>query len=419
MIKGKFIAGLDIGTTKICAMVASVKGKRAEVLGVGMAPALGIKKAVVVDMDAATESVREAVRLAKEASGVEINTVHIGIAGGHVECRKSFGATGIRGREISQRDIDRVIESASSVYVPLDREVLHVLPSDFIVDGQDGIVQPIGMSGVKLEANVRVITAAHSAVDNLVRCCERAGLTVMDTVLEPLASARAVVTDEELSEGVLIIDMGGGTTDVALYKDGMLRHASVVPAGGNNFTNDIAIGLRIAHKEAERLKRDFGYVLPQEPSMPERMEVKGMDARVRMMQTAVLAEILRPRCEEIMGMILSDVEREMLTDRPSCVVLTGGSSMLRGAERVAELTFGLPVRYGMPYEGPALALCGMARSPLHSTAVGLLLHGINHERGAYDELFDGISARVNAFKGLFDLRSIKDAVGRKLRANAS
>ena len=190
-----------------------------------MAPSQGIKKAVVVDMDAATECVREAVRIASEQSGVEIKTVHIGVAGGHVECRKSFGATGIKGREISTRDLDRVIESASSVYVPLDRDVLHVLPSDFIVDGQDGIVQPLGMSGVKLEVNVRVITAAHSAIENLIRCCERAGLQVMDTVLEPIASARAVVTEEEMNEGVLIVDMGGGTTDLALYKDGMLRHA--------------------------------------------------------------------------------------------------------------------------------------------------------------------------------------------------
>ncbi len=411
----RYIAGLDIGTTKICAVVASLRGKRAEIIGVGMAPSQGIKKAVVVDMDAATGCVAEAVRIASERSGVEIKTVHIGVAGGHVECRKSFGATGIKGREISTRDLDRVIESASSVYVPLDRDVLHVLPSDFIVDGQDGIVQPLGMSGVKLEANVRVITAAHSAVENLVRCCERAGLQVMDTVLEPIASARAVVTEEEMSEGVLIVDMGGGTTDLALYKDGMLRHASVVPAGGNNVTNDIAIGLRIAHKEADRIKKLCGYAL-FEPGLPEHVEVTGMDGRRRTMATSMIAEIIRPRCEEIMGMLLGEVQGEMLRDRPSCVVLTGGGSMLRGADRIAELVFGVPVRCGAPYEALSLSLGDEARTPLYSTAVGLVLHGMRTERNSYDGFIDGIRERAASIRGLFDIKTIKGAVGRTLKA---
>lgn len=419
MIKGKYIVGLDIGTTKICAVVAAVKGKTAEILGVGMAPAQGMKKAVVVDMDAATAGVREAVRLAGESSGIELNAVYLGVAGGHVECRKSFGATGIKGREISQRDVDRVIESASSVYVPLDRDVLHVLPSDFIVDGQDGIVQPLGMSGVKLEANVRVITAAHSAVENLIRCCERAGLTVIDTVLEPLASARAVLTEEEMSEGVLIIDMGGGTTDVALYKGGMLRHASVVPAGGNNFTNDIAIGLRISHKEADRLKKVLGYAVA-EPGYAEQMDVVGMDGRTRRMHTAILAEIIRPRCEEIMGIIMAEIQHELLTERPQCVVLTGGGAMLRGADRIAESVFGLPVRAGMPYDSTSVLLSGMVSSPMHATVVGLVLYGLDRERNVYDDLFEGIAARVSSIgRGLFDIKTIKGAVGRSLKTGTS
>jgi cell division protein FtsA len=394
-VRSKFILGLDIGTTKVSAVVGTVvSGRPAEIIGMGLSHSSGLRKGVVVDIEAATDAIRDAVGKASESSGVELNAAYIGVAGGHVKCHESYGATGIKGSEVRKKDIERVIESAAAVYVPLDREVLHVIPSDFIIDGQDGIVQPIGMSGVRLEANVNVITASHAAVENLMRCCEKAGLRVIDRVFEPIASCRAAVRADELDSGVVVVDMGGGTTDVAVYKGGVLRHASVLPVGGNHFTNDIAIGLRISHTEAERIKKKFGYAVAAEDG-PLDLDVVGIDGTYRRMPGRYLSEIILPRCEEMFGLIAEDVRGAMLYDLPSFLVLTGGASLMKGMDRVAEASLGLPVRIGMP-EGKGI-IDGL-RNPIFSTSVGLLLYGLEEEKGIYDELLERMLGKVRTVR---------------------
>jgi cell division protein FtsA len=401
-VRKKYILGLDIGTTKVCALVGVVSGGSVGIVGMGLAGSSGLRKGVVVDIEATTDAVRDAVSMASESSGVDLNAAYIGVAGGHVMCQESYGATGIKGSEVRKKDIDRVIESAAAVYVPLDRDVLHVIPSDFIIDGQDGIVQPIGMSGVRLEANVNVITASQAAVENLVKCCEKAGLRVIDTVFEPIASCRAAVKAEELESGVVVVDMGGGTTDVAVYKGGGLRHASVLPVGGNHFTNDIAIGLRISHAEAERVKKKFGYAVGAGDG-DEEMEVHGMDGTSRRMPRKYLADIIFPRSEEMFGLIADDVREAMLYDSPSYVVLTGGASLMKGIDRVAEAGLGLPVRVGAPESG---FIPDKLRTPVFSTSVGLVLYGLEEEKGLYDELLDRMLGKVRtAKKYMFNLNA--------------
>jgi cell division protein FtsA len=344
-------------------------------------------------MDATAGAIRKAVAGCEESSGLVLKAVYIGVAGGHIRCQESFGATGIKGREVSSRDIERVMEAAATVYVPLDRELLHVLPSDFIVDGQEGIVKPEGMSGVRLEANVRVITASHAAVENLVKCCETAGLKVMDAILEPIASAKAVLRPYELDTGAVVIDMGGGTTDVAIFNDGTMKHASVLPVGGNNITGDIAIGLKVSMEEAERLKRKYGYAMADEDPSGE-MEVAGMDGRRRPMPRKYMGEIIRPRCEEMFALVRQGISDALLYSSPVCVVLTGGTALLGGTDRIAEAAFGLPVRVGVPENGVPVAPQQKLCSPGYSTSVGLMMHGLEAERNAYDDLFDGLFGRL-------------------------
>jgi cell division protein FtsA len=254
--------GLDVGTTKVCAVVAEVRGGKAggkaDVLGLGFSPSAGLKKGIVINVDATVDSIRKAVREAEASCGARVKSVSVGISGAHIKGFDSSGAVGIRGKEVSAADVERSIDSAKAVYIPLDREVLHVIPTEFVLDGQEGIIQPAGMSGVRLEARVHIITGASSPIQNLLNCCEKAGLEVSDVVFEPLASAHAVLTEEERESGAIIIDIGGGTTDVALFKDGSLRYAAVIGLGGNHFTNDIAVGLRISVRDAEDLKKTSG-----------------------------------------------------------------------------------------------------------------------------------------------------------------
>lgn len=395
-MSGKIIVGLDIGTSDVCVVAAedsASRGRSAEVLGVGAAPSAGMKKGVVLDMDATAAAIREAVNRCEKASGLRLNAVYIGVSGEHIECIESFGATGIKGKEVCDRDVERVLDSASTVYVPLDREVLHVLPTDFIVDGQEGIVKPGGMSGVRLEANVRVITASHTSVENLVKCCEKAGLRVLDAVFSPVASSRTVLRPYELDSGVVLVDVGGGTTDVAVFKDGTLRHAMALPVGGNHITSDIAIGLKISLEEAERIKRQHGFLFGVE-DRTGKIEVRTMDGDTRQMPRAYLGEIIRPRCEEIMSLTAKGINARLLYSSPSCVVLTGGTSLLAGVDRLAEAAFGLPSRVGLPEAGLAGPTAEWVKSPLYSTSVGLMLCGVEEERSVYDGLFEGLLSRI-------------------------
>ncbi len=389
----KYVVGLDIGTTKVCALVARVEAGVPEIMGIGTTGTSGLKKGVVVDIDVTTDAVRAALDEAEASSGIEIKAAYVGVAGSHIECLKSYGAAGIKGSEVTRGDLERVMDSASALYVPLDREVLHVLPSDFVIDGQGGIVRPLGMSGARLEANVRVITAAHSAVENIAKCCRKAGVDVVETVFQPIASSRAVADDDEIEAGVAVVDIGGGTTDVAVYKDGGLVHAMVVPVGGNHLTNDIAIGLRLSQKEAERVKKQHGYAVG-EIDAGELMKVKLVNDEFRDVPKYYLKEIIRPRCEETLRIIKRAVQSSTSLGGPSCVVLTGGTALLPGIDRIAEAIFGLPVRIGFPEFGVGIHLRDRLGSPVYATGVGLVLYGYETERNAYDGIFDGIFRKV-------------------------
>ncbi len=402
----KYVLGLDIGTTKVCAVVARAEGESAEIIGAGITPSRGMKKGVVVDMEAASASVARAVSLAGKSSGVELKAAYIGVAGGHILCQESYGATGIKGKEVTRKDVDRVMESASTVFVPLEREVLHVLPTDYAVDGQGGVVRPLGMSGVRLEANVRVITASQAALENLLRCCEDAGITVIEMVFEPIASFKAVAREYETASGVAVVDIGGGTTDVAVYREGGLRHAAVLPVGGGHLTNDIAIGLKVSPEEAERVKKDYGYALrDRKRDLHEEMEVTDLDGGKRTMPVRYLGEMLLPRCEEIFELIGEEIRRALLYTSSSCVVLTGGAALLEGMDRVAEAKLGVPVRVGLPANASAGAFRDLAESPMYSTSVGLMLYGLQAERGMYDDILLGLREKFKkakkGFAGVF------------------
>jgi cell division protein FtsA len=403
----RHIVGLDIGTTKVCVVVASEGSGGYEILGTGIAPARGMKKGLVADMDAATESIRRAVLLAERSSGVTLRAAYIGVAGGHVQCLESFGATGIKDRTVTRRDVERVIDSASTVYVPLDREVLHILPTDYAVDGEGGITDPLGMSGTRLEAKVRVITASQSALENLLRCCRAAGISETEAVFEPIASCRAVVKPYELASGVAVIDLGGGTTDVAVYREGRLRHAEVLSVGGSHLTNDLSIGLRVSPAEAERVKKEHGHTLPG-AEVPDTLPVTTIDGVTKHVPGRYIGEILLPRCEEMFELIAEGIRRELQFEASSCVVLTGGTALLRGIDRVAEARTGLPVRIGTPRNFRPSSKGAGLRNPMYSTAMGLLQYGFDAEGEDHDEFIRGVRARfrhlVKSISGVFAMK---------------
>jgi len=390
----KHIVGLDLGTTKVCVVVARPMGGSAEVAGIGIAPSTGMRKGVVVDMEAVTSSIREALKRAEESAGVDIRKAYVGVSGSHMGCIKSYGTTGIRNREVTDQDVQDVLDSAGTVLVPLDREVLHVMPTDYVLDGQDGIVRPVGMAGVRLEANVMLITAAHSCVENVTKCCTRAGIYVKDVVFEGIASAKAVLRHYERETGVAVVDIGGGSTDVTVFRQGGLCHAASIPVGGNHFTNDIAIGLRVSQYEAERVKKAYGFAIDSLEG-PLQMEVTAMDGRAVKMRRANMGEIILPRCEEIFELIKEEVVEALVSAETSCVVLTGGASLLRGIDRVAEAKLGIPVRIGVPENMTGV---DAPVEPMYSTGIGLVLHGVQEEWNEYDDLMESVRNGFRGFK---------------------
>lgn len=370
--------GLDVGTTKICAVVADTSGKTAEILGFGVSPSTGLRKGIVINIDATVDSIKKAVREAEASSGIKIKSISVGISGAHIRGLYSSGVTGLRGKEVSGSDVKRSMDSAKAVYIPLEREVLHVIPVEYVLDGQDGITDPIGMSGVRLEARVHIITGAVSPMQNLLKCCEKAGFEVSDIVFEPLASAHAVLTDEERESGTILIDLGGGTTDVALFKDGSLRYASVIGVGGNHFTNDIAVGLRITASEAEKLKKTTGAAYERFVDDAEQMEIIQAGGQTRTLPRKYVAEILQPRCEEIFELIKEEIKKCRGCGIAICgVVMTGGASQLNGFDKLAEAVLALPVRSGCPRHINGLK--SELRSPVYSTSIGLATYGYEHE----------------------------------------
>lgn len=369
------LAGLDVGTSKVCALVAEAAGEgEIALLGYGTAPCAGLRKGVVVNIEATVEAIRTALDEAERTSGIRIGSVAVGVAGAHIRGLNSHGIVAVRGGEVGPRDVDRVIDAARAVAIPLDRQVLHILPQQFAVDDQEGVRDPIGMAGVRLEARIHIVTAAQSYGQNLTKCCERAGVTPSEPVFEPLASAEAALFPEERELGVALIDIGGGTADIIVFHGGAVMHTAVLPLGGNHITNDVAAGLRTPAADAERLKIDYGVATSLVVRRDETVQVPGVGGREpRVIARRILAEIIEPRMEEIFSMAQRELMRSGVADSlASGLVLVGGTSLLEGTQELAERIFNLPVRRGLPVN-----LKGMPEElmkPMYTTAAGLLLY---------------------------------------------
>jgi cell division protein FtsA len=401
MAEGKFYAGLDIGTTKITAIVAEPEegGDGVRIVGLGTAPSDGLKRGVVVNLERTVRSIQHAVAQAEQMSGRTIRGVWAGIAGDHIRGINSRGVIAVsrKDAEIRPNDVARVIEAAKAVAIPTDREILHVLPQEFIVDDQDGIRDPLGMSGVRLEAEVHIITGAASACRNVLKAAERAGLFVEELVLEPLASANAVLTQDERDLGVILLDIGGGTTDVAVFVEGSIRHTAVIGLGGANVTNDIAIGLRTPIDRAERLKLESGCALTSMVRPEEMVQVPAVGGRPdRDISRHMLAVMIESRVEEILGLACREVKKNHVSDLLGAgVVLTGGASALSGMPELAEQIFDLPARRGIPTG--ISGLTDAVSDPRFATGVGLVLHAHGSdvrprpaERGVLGRISNGL-----------------------------
>jgi cell division protein FtsA len=378
--KEDLIVGLDIGTTKVCVIVAAPSGDSIDIIGIGTHPSRGLRKGVVVDIDATVHSIKQAVEEAELMADCEISSVYAGIAGSHIRAFNSHGVVAVKDREVAPGDVKRVIDAAKAVSIPMDREVIHVIPQEFIIDDQDGIREPLGMSGVRLEAKIHIVTAAVTSAQNIVKCANKAGLNVMDIVLEPLASAEACLAEDERDLGVCLIDIGGGTTDVAVYSEGSIKHTSVLGLGGAHVSNDIAVGLRTPFDEAERVKKKFGVAAARFLGSDDVISVPSVGGRrPREVSRKLLCEIIEPRVDEILSLARQSLVKEGLEDRiPSGVVLTGGCSALEGVPDLAEEIFETPVRIGIPCRVGGLQ--DVVRGPMYATGVGLVLFGASQDR---------------------------------------
>ena len=369
------IVGLDIGTSKVVAIVGELQDDgQVEVIGFGMHPSKGLKKGVVVNIESTVNSIQRAIEEAELMAGCDISQVYAGIAGSHVRSLNSHGIVAIRDREVTQSDVDRVIDAARAVAIPADQKVLHVLPQEFIIDGQEGIREPIGMSGVRLEARVHMVTGAASAAQNIVKCVQRCGLEVEDIVLEQLASSYAVLTDDEKELGICLVDIGGGTTDIAVFNNGAIRHTAVIPIAGDQVTNDIALSMRTPTQYAEEIKIKYACALSQLANLDETIEVPSVgDRPPRRLARQTLAEVVEPRYEELFGLIRDELRRSGCENMIAAgIVLTGGSAKMEGAVELAEEVFHMPVRLGVPQHVRGLG--DVVRNPIHSTGIGLLVY---------------------------------------------
>ncbi|MFO7857708.1 MAG: cell division protein FtsA [Ectothiorhodospiraceae bacterium] len=370
------IVGLDIGTSKVVAIVGEVGASgEVQISGIGSHPSRGLKKGVVVNIESTVQSIQRAVEEAELMAGCEIHSVYVGIAGSHVRSLNSHGIVAIRDKEVGQADIDRVIDAARAVAIPADQKILHILPQEFIIDSQEGIREPIGMSGVRLEAKVHMVTGAVSAAQNIVKCIRRCGLEVDDVILEQLASSHAVLTDDEKELGVCLVDIGGGTTDIAIFTDGAIRHTAVIPIAGDQVTNDIAVALRTPTQHAEEIKVKYACALSQLAGADETIEVPSVgDRPARRLSRQTLAEVVEPRYEELMTLVHQELRRSGFEDLIAAgVVITGGSAKMEGAIELAEEVFHMPVRIGIPQN--VTGLSDVVRNPVYATGVGLLQFG--------------------------------------------
>ncbi len=374
----ELIVGLDIGTSKVVAIVGEVQDDgELEVIGFGSQPSRGLKRGVVVNIEATVNSIQRAVEEAELMAGCEIQSVYTGIAGSHIRSLNSHGIVAIRDREVGRSDVERVIDAARAVAIPADQRILHVLPQEFIIDGQEGIHDPIGMSGVRLEARVHMVTGAASAAQNIVKCVQRCGLEVEDIVLEQLASSHAVLTDDEKELGAALVDIGGGTTDIAVFHDGAIKHTAVIPIAGDQVTNDIAISLRTPTQYAEDIKIKYACAVSQLANSDENIEVPSVgDRPPRRLARQTLGEVVEPRYEELFTLIGNELRRSGFEEMIAAgIVITGGSAKMEGAVELAEEVFHMPVRLGLPQYVRGLG--EVVRNPIHATGVGILLYARN------------------------------------------
>jgi cell division protein FtsA len=377
--KKDFVVGLDIGTTKICCIVGEIVepglNPVIDIIGIGTAPSNGLRKGVVINIDSTVDSITKAVEEAELMAGVEISSVYTGIAGGHIKSFNSTGIVAIKDKEINENDVQRVIDAAKAVAIPLDREVIHIIPQEYVVDEQDGIRDPIGMNGVRLEAKVHIVTGAVSSAQNIIKCANKAGLNVSEICLEPIASSEAVLSQDEKDLGVVLVDIGGGTSDIAIFKEGSVVYTGVLAIGGNHITNDISVGLRTPIAEAEKIKIQHGCALASLVSADDTIEVPGVGGRKpRILSRKLLAEIIEPRVEEIFNLIHTEIQKSGFQDVLSGgIVITGGSTLLEGMPELAEYVFEMPVKRGIP--SGIGGLRDVVNSPKFATGVGLLHYG--------------------------------------------
>lgn len=409
----ELIVGLDIGTSKVVAIVAAPnldagpKNNALEIIGIGSHPARGMKKGVVVNIESTVQSIQRAVEEAELMAGCQIHSVFAGIAGSHIRSLNSHGTVAIRDKEVTQGDIDRVLDAAKAVHFPGDQQLLHVMPQEYIIDNQEGIREPIGMSGVRLEAKVHLITGAVSAAQNISKCIERCGLSVDGIILEQMASSYSVLEHDEKELGVCLVDIGGGTTDIAVFIDGAIRHTAVIPIAGDQVTNDIAVALRTPTQYADEIKIKYACALRQLAREDETIEVPSVgDRPPRQLARQTLAEVVEPRYEELLMLVQAELRKSGFEELLAAgVVLTGGSSKMEGVIELAEEVFHLPVRLGMPQHVGGLA--EVVRNPIHATGVGLLLFGNEEVTSGQTELkvgegFKGMLARMKSwFQGNF------------------
>lgn len=372
MAKQEFLVGLDIGTTKICAIVGQLTETGIDIIGIGTRPSTGLRKGAVINIDSTVEGIQRAIEEAELMAGCEIGSAFVGVAGNHVRSFNSSGVVSVKNREVDANDVERVIDAAKAIAIPADRQVIHLIPQDYIIDGQDGVKEPIGMNGVRLEGKIHIITASTSSTQNLIKCANRAGINVSELVLEPIASAEAVLSEDEKELGVAVVDIGGGTSDICIFVAGALVHTGVINIGGNHITNDIAVGLRTPQTEAEKIKVRHGSCMKDLVAPEETIEVPGVGGRQpRIVSRKLLAEIIEPRAEEMFQLIKAELEKTGYTELiGSGVVLTGGCSLLEGMPELAEMVFDMPVKRGFP-----LGMGGMrdiVNSPKFATGVGLL-----------------------------------------------
>ncbi len=404
--KDSLVVGLDIGTTKICTVVGEISDGQVNIIGLGTFPSKGLRKGVVVNIESTVQSIKKAVEEAELMADCHITSVYAGIAGGHIKGINSHGVIAIKNKEITEKDKNRVIDAASAVAMPMDREIIHVIPQEYIVDDQDGIKDPVGMSGVRLEGRVHIVTGAITSAQNIIKCANRAGLNVDDIVLEQLGSSEAVLTPEEKELGAAIIDIGGGTTDLIIFSNGAIKHTAVFAIAGNHITNDISVGLRTPVEEAEKIKIRYGCALTSLVRKDETIEVPSVGGRKpRVLSRQTLAEIIEPRVEEILTLVRDELVKMGYGNLlASGVILTGGSAILEGVPELAEQIFNLPVRRGTPIGIGGLV--DLVNSPIYATGVGLVLYGSRHstrsrfkvgERNIFGKVTDRMKEWIGEF----------------------